>query len=193
MKTLPLRTTGRFQLAATIALADADAAWVVVGAAEPEAEAALLAAELSALLDVDVRVVHVPRTEALAALSRANAEPVVFVASKLRAPSLDEQRERLRRTHAATLVVPMEVLDRLFTEAPHFTSWIGTRLHVVEEDRFLEEAAREERLAALRAHHAMSDDEFVRRVEARELATNEPDLLEWLVLLGRDDLAGLAR
>jgi len=36
----------------------------------------------------------------------------------------------------------------------------------------------------------MSDDEFLRRVEARELASHEPDMLEWLVLLGRDDLVG---
>lgn len=193
MNALGVRKTGRFELAATIALEDPVGGWVVVGAPEPEAEAALLAMELSAQLAEEVHVVKVERTEALASLSRANAEPVVFVVSELDASSLDEQRGRLRRARGATLVVPRDVLDRLFTEAPHFTSWIGTRLHAVEEDRFLDEAAREERLAALRAHHAMSDEEFLRRVEARELASNEPDMLEWLVLLGRDELAGNAR
>jgi len=99
-------------------------AWVVVGAADPEAEAALLALELSAQLGVDVEVVKVERTEALASLSQANTEPVVLVANELNVPSLDEQRGRLRRMRGATLVVPMDVLDRLFTEAR--TSPVGS-------------------------------------------------------------------
>jgi hypothetical protein len=79
---LGVRKTGRFELAATIALEDPVGGWVVVGAPEPEAEAALLAMELSAQLAEEVHVVKVERTEALASLSRANAEPVVFVVSE---------------------------------------------------------------------------------------------------------------
>ena len=187
MSALGVRKTGRFELAATIALEDAVGAWVVVGAAEPEAEAALLAMELSAQLAEEVHVVKVERTEALATLSQANAEPVVFVVSELNASSLDEQRGRLRRARGATLVVPMEVLNRMFTEAPHFTSWIGTRLYAVEEDRFLDEAAREERLAALRARYQMSDEAMLAQVTART-EPSDPEILEWLVLVGRPDL-----
>ena len=186
MRALGVRKTGRFELAATIALEDAVGAWVVVGAVEPEAEAALLAMELSAQLAVDVHVVKVG-TEALASLSQANAEPVVFVANELDVASLDEQRGRLRRARGATLVVPMDVLNRMFTEAPHFTNWIGTRLYVVEEDRFLDEAAREERLAALRARYQMSDDAMLAQVTART-EPSDPEILEWLVLVGRSDL-----
>ena len=87
----------------------------------------------------------------------------------------------------ATLVVPMDVLNRMFTEAPHFTSWIGTRLYVVEEDRFLDEAAREERLAALRARYQMSDEAMLAQVTAG-MEPSDPEILEWLVLVGRPDL-----
>lgn len=68
MSLLGVRKTGRFELAATIALEDGVGAWVVVGAADPDAEAALLAMELSAQLSADVGVVLKPEGEQLALL-----------------------------------------------------------------------------------------------------------------------------
>lgn len=190
-----LEPVARFELAALIALQDGTGAWTVVGAADPQAEAQLLAGELGRLLEAAVEVIVVVEPAQLAALSAASRDrPVVLLAlAGAESLPLDTQRSLLTRDRSATLVMPITALAGLATRAPHFTSWIGSEVHVVEEDRFLADAAREARLSALRTHYRMSDDELVAQV-LRKTAPDEPDVAEWLVLLGRDDLlVGTAR
>lgn len=47
---------------------------------------------------------------------------------------------------------------------------------------------RRQRLEALATHYGMSDEEVIERAESDRLPT-DPQLVEWLVLLGRGDLA----
>lgn len=181
-------TLGRFELASRIALDIWTGSWFVVGV-DDEAEASALGEELESLIEADVPVVSVHDRDALVKGSRDHAAGVVvFLAPvPLQELHLDEARSLLQREHAAALVVPAREVVRLLAIAPHFTNWSGNRAFIVEEDRYLEKNAAEERLTALREHHGMSDEEFLAKIERGSLPL-EPGHAEWLVLLGRSDL-----
>jgi len=84
-------------------------------------------------------------------------------------------------------VVPSATLNGLATRSPHFTSWIGSEVHVVAEDRFLDQESRNSRLAALRTKYGMSDHELIASTTAGR-APEDPEIAEWLVLIERGDL-----
>lgn len=85
------------------------------------------------------------------------------------------------------LAVPPHQLTRIASIAPHFTSWAGNRVFLIEEDRFLDQEAIEARLQAIRTHYGMNDEELLELAQRREVPL-EPEQAEWLVLLGRSDL-----
>ena len=64
---------------------------------------------------------------------------------------------------------------------------MGNEVHLVAEDRFLDQEAKTARLEALRARFGMSDDELIRRVRDKK-ALADPEIGEWLVLIGRGDM-----
>ena len=191
---MKLKALPRFELSSLVALQDAEGAWMVVGAARPSEEAAELALEIGAALDTEVEVINIDEATGIAELSEQSAErPVVFLAlGSANALPLDEQRSKLRRKRSATLVMSLDAATNLASRAPHFTSWIGSEIRFVEEDRFLETEAKDARLDALRAKHAMSDATLLARAAAGELDA-DPDLAEWLVLLDRGDLLEASR
>ncbi|MCC6877749.1 MAG: hypothetical protein IT378_25795 [Sandaracinaceae bacterium] len=182
-------STGRFELAASIALSSG---WWVVGAADPEAEAERLASELEAIDGTPVRALRIESGDELVRAARErSAEPIVLVASgdAVAGMDLDGARSRLARTQPAVLVIPASSVPVLTTAAPHFASWTGNQVVLVEEDRFLADAARDERLRALRAHYQLDDDALIAKAERGE-APADAEVAEWLVLLGRPDLVG---
>jgi len=184
-----LKSVGRFELAAVIALSNDTGAWMVVGADDPRVEGEDLAREIAAVTMTSVEVVMIDEPTQLGALSSATRDrTIVFVAVEgaERLP-LDEQRSVLKRDRSATLVMPIKALAGLATRSPHFTSWIGSEVHVVAEDRFLDQESRNSRLAALRTKYGMSDHELIASTTAGR-APEDPEIAEWLVLIERGDL-----
>lgn len=179
---------GRFELASRIALDEATGSWSVVGV-ESEADARLFAEELEFIVEDRVMMLDVSSQDALIEASRKNSDglAIFFTTIGIEALHLDDVRSMLQRSHAAVLAIPPSQLSRLVTVAPHFASWVGNRVFAVQDDRFLQEDAREERLEALREHYGWTDDEFLAKVQRGALEP-EPEHAEWLVLLERSDL-----
>lgn len=179
---------GRFELAARVVLDGSTGSWFVVGVEDGES-AAILGEEIESLAEESVAVLAVSDRDSLVAGSHEHAGglAVFFTTARLEDLHLDAARSSLQRVRAAVLAIPPRELARVASIAPHFTSWAGNRVFLVEEDRFLDEDAVEARLVALRNHYGMSDDELLTRVADEELPV-EPEHAEWLVLLGRSDL-----
>ncbi len=185
---MSIRPVNRFELASRIVLDEPTSSWFIVGVGG-EDEVSLLSEELAALTgsQVPVRQVSDRETLVIAARETAAVLSVYHAKAMIESLDLDGVRSSLRRPHAAVLAVPADQLSRVPTVAPHFMSWAGNRLFMVADDRFLDTAAREERLTALRGHYQVSDDEFLARVKQGSMGS-EPEHAEWLVLLGRPDL-----
>lgn len=101
--------------------------------------------------------------------------------------TLGTQRDRLARA-GCTIVVATEHGARALLDQPHLSTWITRTARLREEPTTLDDAARNQRLSALRAHYKMSDDEFIARWSARKFDSLEPAYAEWLLLLNRSDL-----
>ncbi|WP_236515422.1 hypothetical protein [Sandaracinus amylolyticus] len=182
-----IRELGRFELAAMIALSEGQGSWFIVGSDKPAEEARLLVAELASLVG-GVEEVDLATPDTLATVSAQNGQQVIVVSSPWGTElELDRERSRLFRHQPAVLVIPSHELNSLPNVAPHFVSWIGGELHRVAEDQYLSSEARDLRLSALRQQYGMSDIELVKRVEASDVP-GDPEVAEWLLLIGRADL-----
>ena len=190
MSTLGIPSLGRFELAARVVLDGATGSWFVVGLEDHEA-ASILGDELESIAEESVAMVPVSDGESLVAASHDHASglAIFYTAVPLEELHLDVVRSNLQRERAAGLAGPPHQLTRIASIAPHFTSWAGNRVFLVEEDRFLDQKAIETRLNAIRTHYGMNDEEFLEMVQRRDLPL-EPEHAEWLVLLGRSDLLG---
>jgi len=81
-----------------------------------------------------------------------------------------------------------DAVGRLTEFAPNIRSFIGSSIFLAgPEPGIMTDKERESRLEELRQHYQLSDQEIVRRAEAKELPP-EPHFVEWLVLVGRGDL-----
>jgi len=190
LKTSPL---GNLELASRIVLDEAIGSWFVVGIAHDD-DVSELSAEIGALVDCAVPVMEVSGPEELIMASRQSADTfaVFFSPRGIDPLHLDDCRSMLQREHPAVLALPSTDLERLSSSAPHFTSWIANRVFTTRDDRFLDSNDRSARLAILREHFEMSDYDFVAFVEAKPRSL-EPEQMEWLVLLGRQDLLKASR
>ncbi len=93
-----------------------------------------------------------------------------------------------REAFGGALLLSKQPVNLLFDHAPNLTSWIGGRVYSIEErSDFLTEEERERRLDGFRTHYNYSDDEVVDFASRKEISLN-PDIGEWLILLGREDL-----
>lgn len=103
---------------------------------------------------------------------------------------VDLLRSRLRRERAVVLVLSARSTGRLARNAPHLASWIGGSIWEADvTSEFLSDSEKAGRLRSLREWARLTDDEVVRRAQDGTLP-NEPEFIEWLVLLGRVDLIG---
>ena len=100
----------------------------------------------------------------------------------------DLLRSRLVRREAVALLLSETSLSKLSRAAPNLASWIGGSVWSIDPaSDTLDEEERRSRLATLREWSGMSDFEVVQRAQEGNLP-GEPEYIEWLVLLGREDL-----
>ncbi len=101
---------------------------------------------------------------------------------------LDIMRSALERKGPAILWLASDDIANLANLAPNIRSLIGASIFVAGPDGgIMTETERQQRLKELSEHFGLTGEEVVRRAESRELP-NEPEFVEWLVLLGRGDL-----
>jgi len=105
--------------------------------------------------------------------------------------AFDMLRSHLDRdTFGGALLLSTQAVNLLFDHAPNLTSWIGGRVYSIQErSDFLTEEERERRLGGFRTHYNYSDDEVITLASKKEISLS-PDIGEWLILLGREDLIG---
>lgn len=99
---------------------------------------------------------------------------------------LDAHRSRLARRRPFVFLLTPDQGDELGRHGPNLWSWIGgaTWRHV---PRVLSASDREERLRRLRDHYQLDDATLVERA-AQGMTPADPEIAEWLFLLGRGDL-----
>jgi hypothetical protein len=103
---------------------------------------------------------------------------------------LDLLRSRLLRQQAVALLLSESSLSKLSRAAPNLASWIGGSVWSIDSaSDALDAEQRRSRLATLREWSGLSDSEVVQRARDGNLP-GEPEYIEWLVLLGREDLIG---
>jgi hypothetical protein len=174
-----------------------DTGWLVVlsPAADPTAALEQLQTELQSILQKPARVIPLePSTfeELRESLHQPGGDTVILSGGTGLTPekwrSLDIVRSALERSGPVILWLAPNDIANLANLAPNIRSLIGGSIFVVGPDGgMMTEKERRERLKELSEHFGFSDDEAVRKAEARELP-HEPEFVEWLVLLGRGDL-----
>jgi hypothetical protein len=123
-------------------------------------------------------------------LAASSAELVLVDARSFAAPDwalLDRRCSSLARSGVLIFVTTPLSFDELMRSAPNLASWLGAEVFAYVGDDAGVEAARAQRLEALRAWTAKSDADVIRAAEAGTLP-RDPEYAEWLVLLGRGDL-----
>jgi hypothetical protein len=162
---------------------------------DPTAACAALSTELESLLQIPVRVVPV-KGSSFETLREQLHQPeddgvILFAGPDLEVgewSSLDTMRSALERTGPVVLWISPDAVSQLTESAPNIRSFIGSGVFVAgPEPGIMTDDERESRLQELRQHYQLSDQEIVRRAEAHELPP-DPHIVEWLVLLGREDL-----
>jgi hypothetical protein len=151
--------------------------------------------ELQSVLQRPARVIQLePSTfeELREALHQPSDDTVVLSSSTGLTPerwsSLDIMRSALERSGPVILWLATGDVANLVEHAPNIRSFIGGSIFLAGPDGgIMTEAERQERLKQLSEHFQLTDQEVVRKAEARQLS-NEPEFVEWLVLLDRGDL-----
>ena len=103
--------------------------------------------------------------------------------------SLDINRSGLETGSFLVLCVNLKTAGRFLDSAPNIRSYLGANIFVAAPDPSqMGPGEIAERLVQLREFYNLSDAEVIARAERRELPS-EPQFIEWLVLLGRSELA----
>lgn len=97
---------------------------------------------------------------------------------------LDLDRGQFLGSPTIVVVTTPESASRLALHAPNLWSWVGSQFFRNVEPEPMDV---ESRIRSIRDELGLSEEELVRRVEARVLPL-DPVLAEWLVLIGRGDL-----
>jgi hypothetical protein len=86
------------------------------------------------------------------------------------------------------LIVKPETVNAIVNAAPNLASWLEGSIWILDpEAQTLKGENLEKRLASLRSHYKMTDNEVLERAKKGNLPEG-PDFVEWLVLLDRGDL-----
>jgi len=193
-KPFELPAIAAWPLAARIASTPSVNEWIVLVApsGSVEAIAADLADQLESLVEMKVERLEVSSVDDLMKVIETHDESqlVLHGLDGLRPEDwrrVDMYRSRLARQPPIVLVLSDEAVRLLSWYAPNLRSWVGGSVFRVEPEEGLSEERREQRLTALREHFGFDDAELERRARAGALPP-EPDIAEWLVLIGRGDL-----
>jgi hypothetical protein len=154
-----------------------------------------LEGEASARWDRKIRVIDVSQkgvSELCHLLRQPADDGVVLVGmdnwSDEQLQSLDIRRSSLARRGFVVVLLNMGGIRRLFQNAPNLRSWIGgSQFQTAPDPGRMNAEEKRARLAALREHHKLSDEDVVRMAKAGTLPVS-PEFAEWLVLLDRGDL-----
>jgi hypothetical protein len=188
-------TQPAFEIGRRLDIRESSAWFVVLRPAEGEDALANFVADLSAALDQPVRVVRSSDSsfEKLRSdLNEPAGDPVLIPdwdqADVERWRALDVNRSAWLREGAVVLWLSAAGVTKFCSYAPNIRSIVGGSIfNLGAEGGAMTEAERNQRIADLESHFAMSSAEVVKKAESGLLPT-EPHFVEWLVLLGRGDL-----
>jgi hypothetical protein len=188
-------TQPAFEIGRRLEIRESYAWFVVLRPSEEEDALANFVADLSAVLDQPIRVVHSfgSSFEKLRNdLNEPAGDPVLIpdldqaVAERWRA--LDVNRSAWLREGAVVLWLSAAGVTNLCSYAPNIKSIVGGSIfHLGTDGSAMTVDERDQQIADLESHFEMNSAEVIRRAESGDLPT-EPHFVEWLVLLGRGDL-----
>ena len=103
--------------------------------------------------------------------------------------SLDINRSKLERPGFVILWIARSGAERLLRYAPNLASWIGGSAFDIDPDLgLMTDEERRTRLAEMSRHYKLNDEDVIRMAQSGKLPS-APHFTEWLILLGRSDLA----
>lgn len=188
-------TEPAFEIGRRLEIRGSSAWFVVLRPAGEEDALANFVADLTAILDQPVRIVHTSGSsfEKLRGdLRESPGDPVLLTdldgsdAERWRA--LDVNRSAWLREGSVVLWLSAAGITNLCSYAPNIRSIVGGSIFNLGTDGGAMTAAeRNQRIADLESHFAMTSADVVKQAESGSLPT-EPHFVEWLVLLGRGDL-----
>ncbi|MBL9106146.1 MAG: hypothetical protein JNL82_34810 [Myxococcales bacterium] len=169
-------------------------AWFLVVVAEgtDEHSATELHEEIVGLTDHRIDRIHVSTAEELITTCAENSEDILVLTGLSTFDehawrAVDVNRSRLERVAPTLLIINSTAVHRMPILAPNLWSWIGDGVWRYGAEDRLTSSVREQRLAELRRHFGFDDAELEERARAGRLPA-EPDIAEWLVLLGLGEL-----
>jgi hypothetical protein len=176
-------------------MGDAPRSWMVlVPTAQNEEIQWELTAELSAILERPVRVIplSVPIEELSHSLHEPSDDVAVLMGSRTIEPrewsAMDMDRNRLEREGPVILWLSADQVSQMSQYAPNIKSYVGGSIfRLTRDDSSIDETERQRRLEELSGHYGWTNQEVISRASADSLPP-EPEIAEWLVLLGRGDL-----
>ena len=170
--------------------------WAVLGVPSDQIEttAAQVSEQLASLLDAPIKLVRLDSAQSLLDAVQAHPDHALVLVdvdglSPVAWRNIDANRSRLARDLPALIVLEETRVPTMLEHAPNLWSWIAGSAWRGVADRGLSDEQRALRLTALREHFGFSDEELVLRAEAGTLPA-EPDIAEWLVLIGKGHLIG---
>lgn len=93
-----------------------------------------------------------------------------------------------KNTNGGLVVLSDQASHLMFSNAPHFVSFVGSRLYYLDNKaNVLTPEECEKRLSALQEWSGQTNEEIIALAENRQLPT-DPEYGEWLILLDRGDL-----
>jgi hypothetical protein len=93
-----------------------------------------------------------------------------------------------KNTNGGLVVLSEQSSHLMFRNAPHFVSFVGSRLYYLDKDaNVLTPEECEQRLSTLQEWSGQTNEDVIALAENRQLPT-DPEYGEWLILLDRGDL-----
>lgn len=195
---IPLPRKTVYDLVRGVALQDSGvpAGWAIVVQEPHETEALLpdLAEELQVQTGIACEVAASRDWNGLRTFLSKHPPAVVVVQglenwSDQSIADLDLNRSSLEHPGLVILEMDRETAGRFLNLAPNLRSWIGGDVFGLQPDPSITtEEERQQRLVALSEHYGMTSSEVLKGGEDGSLPP-DPEFAEWLVLLGRGDLA----
>ncbi len=171
--------------------------YVLVEAADSRAFEDALTEELRIQMQVGLRIIDAAKfdvSQLLEALRQPHDDIVLVQGmerwSDRKIEILDANRSAMARPGFVIIWLPDRGVSRLLEHAPNLLSWVGGNIFRLEPDGdVMSDIDRRTRLKALSEHYGLTDEQVIQRAQSGTLPL-DPEFAEWLVLIGRGDLAG---